>query len=102
MASASAHGSGVSEENIQSNNCNMDIDHMVTENISNNTTTSDKVIDKHPWPYLAELFRFNGVKGNSVIMTCLLCKPQRAGNTGISAYINSPSNLKKHIEVGDY
>lgn len=51
----------------------------------------------HPWPYLQEIFSYIGVKDSSYRMKCLLCLPRV---TEILAFRNSPSNLKKHIEVG--
>ena len=51
----------------------------------------------HPWPYLQEIFSYVGVKDSSYRMKCLLCLPRVAE---ILAFKNSPSNLKKHIEVG--
>ena len=51
----------------------------------------------HPWPYLQEIFSYVGVKDNSYRIKCLLCLPRV---TEILAFKNSPSNLKKHIEVG--
>lgn len=50
----------------------------------------------HPWPYLKDLFSFVGVKESSYRLKCLLCLPRV---TEILAFKNSPSNLKKHIEV---
>ena len=51
----------------------------------------------HPWPYLQELFSYVGVKDSSYRIKCLLCLPRV---TEILAFKNSPSNLKKHVEVG--
>ena len=48
-----------------------------------------------PWPYLDKIFKFKCITKKSVKMVCLLCSKQ----TEIAAYINSPSNLKKHVEV---
>ena len=50
---------------------------------------------QHPWPYLAELFEFLEKKKESYLFKCRLC----IKNTTLSALWNSPSNLKKHIEV---
>lgn len=55
----------------------------------------DNVI--HPWPYLQQMFLYIGMKDSSYRMKCLLCLPKV---TEILAFKNSPSNLKKHIEVG--
>ncbi|KAJ8284591.1 hypothetical protein COCON_G00034410 [Conger conger] len=51
--------------------------------------------DRHPWPYLKEMFNFLGDKGSSYLMECILCLPKI---TEILAFKNSPSNLKKHVE----
>ncbi len=45
----------------------------------------------HPCPYLEEFFEMVGCKNNSFRMRCKLCAPKY--------HKNSPSNLKKHIEV---
>ena len=52
-------------------------------------------VDKHPWPYLAPIFTFCAASGKAYKFKCLLCAPKV---TECAAYINSPSNLKKHIE----
>jgi hypothetical protein len=51
----------------------------------------------HPWPYLQTMFRVKSVESKTVRFVCLLCTPKV---TECSAYTNSPSNLKKHVEVG--
>lgn len=48
----------------------------------------------NPWPYLDPLFRFKAIEGKAVIVVCLLCSPKY---TECRAFINSPSNLKKHV-----
>ena len=48
----------------------------------------------NPWPYLDSLFRFKAIEGKAVIVVCLLCSPKY---TECRAFINSPSNLKKHV-----
>ena len=50
----------------------------------------------HPWPYLEEFFEMVGSKNNSFRMCCKLCAPKYHE---LMAFKNSPSNLKKHIEV---
>ena len=50
----------------------------------------------HPWPYLEEFFEMVGCKNNSFRMRCKLCAPKYHE---LMAFKNSPSNLKKHIEV---
>lgn len=52
--------------------------------------------DEHLWPYLREFFSYAGVKESLYRMKCLLCVPK---DIEILAFKNSPSNLKKHIEV---
>jgi len=49
-----------------------------------------------PRPYLKDMFEFTEVKGDSYRLKCLLCLPRV---NEISAFKNSPSNLRKHIEV---
>lgn len=49
----------------------------------------------HPWPYLQTMFRFKSVESKTVRFVCLLCTPKV---TECSAYTNSPSNLKKHVD----
>ena len=50
-------------------------------------------------PYLSAMFRFLSMKGNSIKMVCLLCVP---AYKEVSAHVSSPSNLRKHIQVGIY
>lgn len=58
--------------------------------------SSDETDRDHPWPYLKDMFEFTEVKGDSYRLKCLLCLPRV---NDISAFKNSPSNLRKHIEV---
>ena len=51
---------------------------------------------QHPGPYMSEMFKFLSRKGNSIKMVCLLCAP---AYKEVSAYVSSPSNLRKHIQV---
>ena len=51
---------------------------------------------KHPWPYLASMFRFKSIDGAKVKMICLLCAPL---HVEVCAYESSPSNLRKHAKV---
>uniref|UniRef100_A0A3Q3KEC4 BED-type domain-containing protein n=1 Tax=Monopterus albus TaxID=43700 RepID=A0A3Q3KEC4_MONAL len=51
------------------------------------------------WPYLEEFFGMVGCKNNSFRMRCKLCAPKYHE---LMAFKNSPSNLKKHIEVKRY
>lgn len=60
------------------------------------TTNDGELDDDHPWPYLNTMFSYVDVKDSSYRMKCLLCLPK---NVEILSYKNSPSNLKKHIEV---
>lgn len=53
----------------------------------------------NPWPYLKDLFEFKRDRGNSFIMKCMMCLPKE---TELSAYKNSSSNLRKHVEVSSY
>lgn len=53
----------------------------------------------HPWPYLKELFDVVGSENNSWRMRCALCQPR---NHKLLAFKNSPSNVKKHLEVKVY
>ena len=55
--------------------------------------------DQHPWPYLESLFQYKGKYKNSVKFICRLCSPLVKE---ISAFISSPSNLRKHVEVSVY
>ena len=50
----------------------------------------------HPWPYLKEFFEIVGCKNNSFRMRCKLWAPKYHE---LMAFKNSPSNLKKLIEV---
>lgn len=50
----------------------------------------------HPWPYLKELFEIIGSKNDSWRLRCKLCEPK---NHVLLAFKNSPSNLKKHVDV---
>ena len=52
--------------------------------------------EHHPWPYLKSLFTFRVRHGNAIKFLCVLCAPLRKE---VSAYANSPSNLRKHVEV---
>ncbi|GAA6108336.1 uncharacterized protein LOC113065358 [Tachysurus ichikawai] len=51
--------------------------------------------DEHPWPHLSRIFSYQSKKGQSIMMSCKLCLPK---NVEISAFHNSSSNLRKHIE----
>ena len=59
-------------------------------------STNDE--DQHPWPYLKGMFKYVGVNDSSTSyrMKCLLCLPKEIE---ILSFKNSPSNLRKHIEV---
>lgn len=63
---------------------------------STTTNEGEPQSDEHPWPYLSAMFSYSDVKDSSYRMKCLLCLPK---NVEILSYRNSPSNLKKHIEV---
>ncbi|CAB4001783.1 transposase [Paramuricea clavata] len=54
--------------------------------------------EEHPWPYLKSMFRYNGRVGRenkSIKFICCLCSPLVRE---ISAFISSPSNLRKHVQ----
>ena len=50
----------------------------------------------HPWPYLSEMFAYKSKAGNNVKLICLLCAPKYKE---LSAFVTSPSNLRKHVKV---
>ena len=50
----------------------------------------------HPWPYLQSMFKIKCIQSKTIRFICLLCTPKVCE---LSAYTNSPSNLKKHVEV---
>ena len=65
--------------------------------IINNNVAAEKIGEsEHPWPYLSSIFRYKGRQDNSVKLVCLLCSPLYKE---ICAFITSPSNLRKHVEV---
>lgn len=60
--------------------------------------------EEHPWPYLKSLFEFSMVKNanstsKSYVFKCLLCLPK---TNHITAFNNSTSNLKKHVDVSKH
>jgi len=61
------------------------------------TEESESVSEEleHPWPYLASLFKFIAIAGNTHRFRCLLCQTKTKKGE-CSAYMNSPSNLKKN------
>lgn len=71
----------------------------VTASTSESATGEPPAGDENPWPYLNTMFEFLGVKDSSYRMKCMLCLPK---DVEILSYRNSPSNLKKHIEVTSY
>ena len=58
----------------------------------------EKIDDSEPdpWPNLRTMFQYKGKTENSVKFSCLLCVPKKS----VSAFSNSPSHLRKHVEVG--
>jgi len=60
------------------------------------TEESESVSEEleHPWPYLASLFKFIAIAGNTHRFRCLLCQTKTKKGE-CSAYMNSPWNLKK-------
>ena len=71
---------------------------VLSDNESNSNTPLTSCPES-PWPYLDKFFRCKFKEGKTVKFECLLCKPH---NAEISAYINSPLNLQKHIKVSKY
>lgn len=59
-------------------------------------TMEDADLLEHPWPHLGEFFELMDRKKDSFYFKCLLCLPKQ---NRISSFKNSPSNLKKHVEV---
>lgn len=49
-----------------------------------------------PWPHLNAMFRCVKFDDKICKFICLLCMPRPKE---VSAYSNSPSNLRKHVEV---
>jgi len=66
-----------------------------TEKVEGDDSQSTQSKVEHPWPYLAPLFAFCSASNNTYRFKCLLCSPKEVE---CSAYRNSPSNLKKHVE----
>ena len=48
-----------------------------------------------PWPNLRTMLQYKGETENSLKFSCLLCVPK----TSVSAFSNSPSNLRKYVKV---
>ena len=71
-----------------------DGDSPATSEETNTSRSSSNLV--HPWPYLQNMFSFVEKRGESYIMQCKLCVPKKSN---ISAYKNSTSNLRKHVEV---
>ena len=63
---------------------------------SDNAQNDQDNAQDHPWPYLEKYFQFKVKKKNSLKFLCKLCLPK---HNEISAYINWPSNLQKHLKV---
>jgi hypothetical protein len=53
---------------------------------------------EHPWPYLRNMFELKHISADrkNLKFACLLCKPRQFE---VAAYYNSPSNLRKHVQV---
>ena len=60
---------------------------------SSNVDLDDSEPD--PWPNLRTMFQYKGKTENSVQFPCLLYVPKKS----VSAFSNSPSNLRKHVEA---
>lgn len=52
--------------------------------------------EESPWPYLNSMFRCISTQDKTYKFLCLLCAPK---HKEVSAYSNSASNLRKHVEV---
>ena len=60
--------------------------------------------EEHPWPYLKSMFEFAHIKNadtdkKAFVFKCLLCAPK---TNHITAFCNSTSNLKKHVDVSKH
>lgn len=75
---------------------NMDVD---SGGQNDDETDPERQSIPHPWPYLKELFNVVGSKNDSWRMRCVLCQPK---NHELLAFKNSPSNLKKHVQVSTF
>uniref|UniRef100_A0AAV2KIY4 BED-type domain-containing protein n=1 Tax=Knipowitschia caucasica TaxID=637954 RepID=A0AAV2KIY4_KNICA len=64
--------------------------------IEDDSADTERQETRHPWPYLKELFVVVGYKKDSWRMQCNLCLPKKHE---LLAFKNSPSNLKKHIQL---
>ena len=66
-------------------------------------------VGDHIWPYLLNMeqvevgdhtrstvFKYQSRQGSSIKLVCLLCVPK---HKEVSAFVLSPSNLRKHVEV---
>jgi hypothetical protein len=49
-----------------------------------------------PWPHLDSMFKCCELTEKLCKFVCLLCAPK---HKTVAAYINSPSNLRKHVQV---
>lgn len=56
----------------------------------------DEKILESPWPHLDSMFKCCEITDKLCKFVCLLCAPK---HKTVSAYINSPSNLRKHVQV---
>jgi len=68
----------------------------MSEGTSEAVGQENSQVIQHPWRYLKELFEIAGTKENSYRMRCKPCALKRHE---LMAFKNSPSNLKKHIQV---
>lgn len=70
-----------------------------TDTVTDEVDEEQSTKTENPWPHLEKYFKYTGRRHgsmNSAKFTCLLCAPLVKT---VSAYLNSPSNLRKHIEV---
>ena len=70
--------------------------HIINEISYEGQESVDNTGEEHPWPYLESIFRYKGKDNNSVKFICRLCSPLVKE---ISAFISSPSNQRKHVQV---
>jgi len=80
--------------NVQLDPTDVDAESASASCASTSAETSDTTLN-HPWLYLAKMFAIRSVVGHTYRLQCLLCLPK---TTECSAYFNSPSYFKKHIE----
>ena len=70
------------------------------ESQSESDNDPEQELSENPWPYLDWMFESDRVKNvatdkQTYIFKCLLCLPKK---NYLSAFNNSTSNLKKHVD----